>query len=587
MPIAHRNAITPSPDADFFLAPEKTLHRQYEALRAFLVDGGPSSEVARRFGYSPGAFRVLCHQFRHDPSKRGAFFQDVKHGPQTAPLRNRVRGLAVALRKKNLSVYDIQRELSAAGHAISINALSLLLREEGFARLPRRRDDERPLTVRPEIAAVADRGALDLSRRSFRTRVGGLFLFVPLMKDLDLGRVVGQVDLPSSHKIPAEQAVRTLLALKLMGKERKSPVMDLVFDEGIALFAGLNVLPKRSYWAAYSSRLDPQTNLQLMGAWFEEVQRKGLKRGSSIDLDFHTVPANTQEEPLEKHYISSRSRSQKGILVFLARDASERALCYAQAGLTKAEQPGAILRFVDFWRTHTGTLPAELVFDSRLTTYEHLHQLNQQGILFLTLRRRSRKMRGEIWSRPASAWRRISLNSLTRTFRTPKVLDEHLRLQGYEGELRQVTVTDLGHEEPTVLLTNNFAISCPALVTRYAQRMLIENGISEAIQFFHLDALSSMVGLKVDFDLQITLMASSLYRLLAERIGREYERAQAKKLFRNLLDVSATVVIDDHNRITVTLDQRAHNPYLVASGLANTPTPMPWFANKELVIRFG
>jgi hypothetical protein len=324
-----------------------------------------------------------------------------------------------------------------------------------------------------------------------------------------------------------------------------------------------------------------------MGAWFEEVQRKGLKRGSSIDLDFHTVPANTQEEPLEKHYISSRSRSQKGILVFLARDASERVLCYAQAGLTKAEQPGAILRFVDFWRTHAGTLPAEWVFDSRLTTYEHLHQLNQQGILFLTLRRRSRKMLGEIWSRPASAWRRISLNSLTRTFRTPKVLDEHLRLQGYEGELRQVTVTDLGHEEPTVLLTNNFAISCPALVTRYAQRMLIENGISEAIQFFHLDALSSMVGLKVDFDLQITLMASSLYRLLAERIGREYERAQAKKLFRNLLDVSATVVIDDHNRITVTLDQRAHNPYLVASGLANTPTPMPWFANKELVIRFG
>jgi hypothetical protein len=152
----------------------------------------------------------------------------------------------VALRKKNLSVYDIQRELLAAGHAISINALSLLLREEGFARLPRRRDDERPLTVRPEIAAVADRGALDLSRRSFRTRVGGLFLFVPLMKGLDLGRVVGQVDLPSSHKIPAEQAVRTLLALKLMGKERKSPVMDLVFDEGIALFAGLNVVPKRS-----------------------------------------------------------------------------------------------------------------------------------------------------------------------------------------------------------------------------------------------------------------------------------------------------------------------------------------------------
>ena len=80
-----------------------------------------------------------------------------------------------------------------------------------------------------------------------------------------------------------------------------------------------------------------------------------------------------------------------------------------------------------------------------------------------------------------------------------------IRLKDYEGPLRQVTIIDLGHEEPTVLLTNNFQSGCPALVTRYAQRMLIENGISEAIQFFHLDALSSMVGLKVDFDLQITL----------------------------------------------------------------------------------
>ena len=178
------------------------------------------------------------------------------------------------------------------------------------------------------------------------------------------------------------------------------------------------------------------------------------------------------------------------------------------------------------------------------------------------------------------------LNSLTRTFRTPKVLDERIRLKGYDGTLRQVTVTDLGHEEPTIILTNNVSITAPALVTRYAQRMLIENGISDAIQFFHLDALSSMIGLKIDFDLQITLMAASLYRLMAGRIGREYERAQAKKIFRNLLDVSATVVVND-DEVTVTLDKRAHNPYLVASGLADTPTSMPWYGNKRLIIRFS
>ena len=284
--------------------------------------------------------------------------------------------------------------------------------------------------------------------------------------------------------------------------------------------------------------------------------------------------------------IPRRSRSQKGILVFLARDATERVLCYANAGITKAEQPGEILRFVDFWKQHTGKVPAELVFDSQLTTYEHLQELNHRGIHFMTLRRRSKKMLSEIWRRPASAWRRIHLPALTRTFRNPQVLDERIHLKGYDGRIRQVTVTDLGHEEPTLLLTNNFHIQCPALVTRYAHRMLIENGISEAIQFFHLDALSSMVGLKIDFDLQITLMATSLYRLMAERIGREYERAQAKKLFRNLLDVSAAVTVTETD-VIVKLDKRAHNPYLVASGLADASTPMPWFGGKKLVMQFA
>ena len=305
-----------------------------------------------------------------------------------------------------------------------------------------------------------------------------------------------------------------------------------------------------------------------------------------VDLDFHSVPANTQEEPLEKHYISRRSRAQPGVLVFLARDAVARVLCYAHAGIPKDHKAAEVLRFAEFWQERTGSPPGELVFDSQLTTYQHLHQLNQRGIRFLTLRRRTRPMLGRIWSLPASAWRRITLSSLTRGFRTPRVLDERVQLPGYTGAVRQITVIDLGHEEPTILLTNNFRSGCATLVTRYAQRMLIENGISEAIQFFHLDALSSMVGLKVDFDLQITLMASALYRLLANRVGREYQHATAKKIFRNLLDVSATVEVREGD-VVVTVDKRAHNPYLVASRLADVPIPMPWFGDKRLGIRFS
>jgi hypothetical protein len=579
-----RNDLTPI--AHFFLAPENPLHRQYEAFRAYFVEGSPSQEVARRFGYSPGSFRVLCHEFRHDPDKQVRFFQSVQHGPRYAPARDRVRELVVAMRKRNLSVYDIQRELAQAGHTISINALALLLREEGFARLPRRLDEERPAAIRPRTQATADVRALSLEPRSFRTRLGGLFFFVPLLKDIRLTEVLRQADLPGSQMIPAEQALRSLLALKLVGTERKSHVMDLVCDQGIALFAGLNVVPKRSYLASYSSRVDHRAVVRLMAAWFDEVRRAGLPRGDSIDLDFHSVPANTQEEPLEKHYISSRSRAQQGVLVFLARDAAARVLCYAHAGIPKDQKAAEILRFADFWQERTGSLPRELVFDSQLTTYQHLHQLNQRGIGFLTLRRRTRSLLGHIWSLPASAWRRITLSSLTRAYRTPRVLDERVALSGYAGQVRQITVIDLGHEEPTILLTNNLRSGCATLVTRYAQRMLIENGISEAIQFFHIDALSSLIGMKVDFDLQITLMASALYRLLANRIGREYQHATAKKIFRNLLDVSATVEVLEQE-VVVTVDKRAHNPYLVASQLADEPTPMPWFGGKRLAIRYS
>ena len=579
--------ITKNPEARFFLEPHNTPQRQYEALRAYFVENRPSHEVAHAFGYTPGAFRVLCHQFRHDPHYRERFFPQVRPGPQSAPKRDRVRERVVALRKKNLSVFDIQRELRAEDQDLSINSLSILLREEGFARLPRRKDDERPAVIKPEAAPVADVRELDLSPQRFRTRLAGLFLFVPILRDLDLGAVAREAGLPGSKMIPAEQALRSLLALKLIGKERKSHVMNLVMDQGLALFAGLNAIPKRSYLAAYSSRIGHQANVRFMETWFEHVQRIGLQRGASLDVDFHTVAANSDKEPLDKHYVSRRSRSQKGILIFLARDAEERVLCYSNAAIPKSERADEILRFVEFWKRRTGNVPEELVFDSQLTTYKNLAQLTEQGIRFLTLRRRSRKMLAEIYARPASAWRRVTLKALTRIYRHPRVLDERITLHDYgEQELRQLSVIDLGHEEPTLILTNDFRSKPSGLITRYARRMLIENGIAEAIQFFHIDALSSMVGLKVDFDLQITLMGSSLYRLLAQRLAEEYRRATAKKIFNSLLDVGGLVEIDP-KQITVTLDKRAHNPYLADAGLTDQPTPMPWLGNRDLVIRLS
>ena len=320
-----------------------------------------------------------------------------------------------------------------------------------------------------------------------------------------------------------------------------------------------------------------------MELWFDEAQKAGLERSGSLDLDFHSVPANPDQEPLDKAYVSKRSRSQKAILVFLARDAEERVLCYSNATMAKGKRNDEIVRFAEFYRKRTGQYPEELVFDSRLTTYAHLDWLRKKKIRFLTLRKRSKKMLDEIRSLPSSRWRRVTLRSLTRKYRTPKVLEQRVWLKDYAEEIRQLTVIDLGHEEPTILLTNDLKATPVRLITRYAQRMLIENGIAEAIHFFHIDALSSMIDLKVDFDLQLTLMGSALYRLLAKRLPGTYRRAQAKTLFRHLLNVSGRVDIGEHE-VVVTLDSRAHNPVLAETKLIGRPCPMPWLRTKKNLI---
>ena len=163
---------------------------------------------------------------------------------------------------------------------------------------------------------------------------------------------------------------------------------------------------------------------------------------------------------------------------------------------------------------------------------------------------------------PSSAWRRIELEGVARAYKTPRILDTKITLDDYKGLIRQLTITDLGHEEPTLLLTNQLRRSSAKLIGRYAQRMIIENNIADGIDFFHMDALSSAVAMKVDCDLQLTLMASSLYRPPAANIGNGYETAKSRHIFRDFVDATALVSIDEQN-IQVRFQKRAHNPILL------------------------
>lgn len=567
-----------------FLEPSNSTHRQYEALRAFFVDRLPSAEVAARFGYTPGSFRVLVHQFRSQPDRD--FFVPAPRQGRPPGKQKRLRQQVVALRKQNLSVHDISRALARDGQSLSPAAVAAILKEEGFAKLPRRGDDERPERPGPVVAEIVDVRRLDLAPRHLRTKFGGLFLFLPWLVAADLDTLLVRCGFPGSKMVPAAYALRSLLALKLFGDARHSHVMSSVLDEGLALFAGLNVVPKRSFLTEYSCRIAPACYPRLMRDWFDTVSRLGLRWGTSFDLDFHTIPFHGEDALVEKHYVSKRSRSQKGVLAFLAQDSQTRVFCYANAELRKDRRDDEILRFVEFWQRRTGRLPEELIFDCTLTTYAKLDELNRKGIHFITVRRRSEKLLAEIARAPISAWRRVELENVARAYKTPRVLDRQVRLSDYDGPIRQLTVADLGHEEPTLLLTNQLTRSASHLIGRYARRMLIENTIADGIDFFHMDALSSAVAMKVNCDLQLTLMASSLYRLLAARVGQGYEVAESRHLFRDLVDATAVITIGE-SEVVVRYQKRAHNPMLIAAGFDRTDVAIPWLGGKRLRLVFG
>ena len=433
---------------------------------------------------------------------------------------------------------------------------------------------------------MADAKRLDLSPRQFRTQFGGLYLFVPYLAQIPLEKLLPEAGFPGTGMIPAAAAVRSLLGLKLFGSARHSHVMSYVLDEGLALFAGLNAIPKRAFLTEYSCRIDPASYPRLMRLWFDAVGRLGLARGGSFDLDFHTIPFHGEDALMEKHYVSKRSRRQKGILAFLAQDAEKRVFCYANGQLRKDEQDEEVLRFVEFWKQRTGKLPEELIFDSRLTTYGHLNRLNQMGIAFITLRRRSAQMLQKIYQEPVSAWRRIELQGVSRIYKTPRILDRQIQLRDYQGELREIIIDDLGHEEPTFLITNQLRRTPAKLIERYAQRMIIENRIADGIDFFHMDALSSVVAMKVNCDLQLTLMASSLYRLLGTEIGQGYQTATSRHLFRDFVEATAQVHILE-KEIVVQFQKRAHNPLLLAVGFDKKNVPIPWLGGKRLQLLFG
>jgi hypothetical protein len=555
----------------FFLEPSSPKQRQYEALRAYFAEELPSAQAARAFGYTPGSFQVMCHRFRREPTP--SFFVTPQPGPRSQPKKSAARDLIVELRKRNHSVYEISEVLKSRDLALSPTAVREVLKAEGFAPLPRRLEEERPdHRPRPTLEAAADVRQLSLAPRRFETACGGLFLFVPGLVALALEGLAKSAALPGSTMIPASHALRSMLALKLWSIEHRSHVMPHVADEGLSLLAGLNVIPKRSFLSEYSSRVGHQQIVDLQTAYHKQIDGDGLFKGESFNLDFHSIPYYGEHPLVQCHFVAMRSRRQKSVLTFLAQDIDGRAFCYSNADLRKGDESEEIFKFIAFWKRAHGEIPHHLVFDSKLTTLANLARLDKMGITFMTLRARSPALKKEVALLPASAFRELELDVPTRKYRFPKVYEQSVQIA--ERNFRQMFITDLGHEESTILLTND-SKSAKNVITRYAKRMLIENALSDAVRFFHMNALSSSVGIKVDFDMALLVIASGLYRELGHKM-RGYADAQAGHIFRDLINMPATVTVGA-SEVTVRFHRRAHLPIIIDSGILDSPVKVPWW----------
>jgi hypothetical protein len=242
------------------------------------------------------------------------------------------------------------------------------------------------------------------------------------------------------------------------------------------------------------------------------------------------------------------------VLTFFAQDHATSDMVYSNADITKAGQAAEIIAFAGYWNDATGADPGLLVFDSQLTTYKILDELSGRGITWLTLRQRGKTELGRLDTLPAREWKTVTIARSGR-YRRPRLHEDMIKLTDISSKVRQIAVKNIGRDEPTLIITNDLTTAGKNLFARYAERMMAGNELNAYIGGFHLDALTSGVSLNVDLDTTLTVIAGNLYRLLALKLNR-YQRATPETLWRDFLDATGTLHIDDAG-VTCALHLRA------------------------------
>jgi len=569
-------------DKNFFLHPQDPMQRRYEILRAYFVEELNAEEVANRCDCSIHTVYGLLKQYRKKEEVN--FFLPLKQGPKGhRPYVENLKEQAISLRKRNYSIYEIEETLSRNGQRIAPKTIDFILKEDGFSKLFRRTNAERleALQARreyPEESSI--QGFATVPQVS--TIYGGTFLFIPLILELELDKLLQGISFYGSKQIPSLNYLLSYLGLKLLGKERLCHIEDFNFDYGIGSFAGLNVLPKCAAITQYSYRNPGSLTVQLVKGFLKILHGRNLVKGNYINLDFHSIPHYGDESQLQNNWIPTRGKSMKSILSFFAQDLETTYLCYANADIEREESSDEVLKFVDFYNSTTGKLPHCLVFDSKLTTYRNMDTLNQKGILFITLRNRGKYIHKKIAK--IQEWEKVTIDNLKRKYKNLNAFSELVDLKDYQGKIRQIIVTGTGRELPMVLLTNDKESTIKETITTYTHRWLIELNIGENVDFFNLNALSSPIVVKVNFDIAMTLIANTLYKLLVREI-RKFQKSKPKTIFRSFIESHAEIDIEK-DIVTVKFEKRSFNPLIMDWVRERQNLLVPWMGNRRLQFKF-
>ena len=568
--------------AEYFTAPAGAAQRRYEALRAYFTEEMPAAEAADRFGYSTASIHQMATLLRKG---RLNLFAETRPGPKgPRKATGQLRARALELRAAGHSVTEIAAALTSEGMPVSAQTVWQILDAEGLPRLPRRDEGRRGPPARLDPVKAAAVPGWPAQPLSLPCGHAGLLLLLPAITQTGLPDLVRQAGYPATRELTSWQSIGTLLLAKCARKPRVSHAGTLADDAGLAFTLGLTALPKTTHLGTYSWRVRRDSNRQLLSGLVQALRPLGLATGEAgFNCDFHAIRHHGDQAVLEKHYVPRRSQRTRAVLTFFAQDHAPADMVYSNADITKAEQAAEIIAFADYWQQATGADPGLLVFDSQLTTYKILDQLSGRGITWLTLRQRGKTELARLAALPASAWKTAVITRSGR-YRRPRLHEDMIKLKDVSSRVRQIAIKNIGRDEPTLLITNDLTTPGKNLFARYAERMLVENELDAYISGFHLDALTSGVPLNVDLDATLTVVAGNLYRLLALKLSR-YEKATPETLWRDFLDATGTLHIDDTG-VTCALNLRSHHPALIDAGFADLQTPIPWWDGRTLRFRF-